>query len=146
EERRAIRELVKVSIAEESYMKQRSRDTTITLGDNNTSYFFKSVKERQMKNKISCLTDGQGNTMVDMEATGAACVSYYKEIYSPDEMPELNFTCFDQLPVKRRINEEMTHSLIVEVTRDEISEALSNIDIDKAPGSDGYTSQFLRST
>ncbi|KAF5200748.1 hypothetical protein FRX31_009664 [Thalictrum thalictroides] len=44
EERRAIRELVKVSIAEESYMKQRSRDTTITLRDSNTSYFFKSVR------------------------------------------------------------------------------------------------------
>ncbi|KAF5189332.1 hypothetical protein FRX31_021080, partial [Thalictrum thalictroides] len=81
--------------------------------------------------------------MVDMEAIGAACVSYYKEIYCPDEMPELNLACFDQLPAERRINEDMSHSLIAEVTRDEITEALSNIDIDKAPGSDGYTSQFL---
>ncbi|KAF5195162.1 hypothetical protein FRX31_015251, partial [Thalictrum thalictroides] len=63
--------------------KQKSRDLTVTLGDNSTAYFFGLMKERRARYKISCLLDSSGATITDMEVIGATCVEYYKNLYSP---------------------------------------------------------------
>ncbi|KAF5184723.1 hypothetical protein FRX31_025689, partial [Thalictrum thalictroides] len=81
------------------------------MGDNNTAYFFNSVKERRMRNKISCLRDDYGNVITDLEQIGAKCAQYYEGIYNPEEMQPIDVSMFESIQADRTITNEVRGSL-----------------------------------
>lgn len=65
-------------------------------------------------------------------------MEFYKVLFAPDLMFELKFKVFDNMWQGSFIAEETHTSLQLEVTRNEITEVLSLIHDDKAPGTDGF--------
>jgi hypothetical protein len=53
--------LCSLSAAEENFLKQKSRNMWLNLGDGNNSFFHKSVKARNSFNLIKILKDEEGN-------------------------------------------------------------------------------------
>lgn len=49
----------------------------ISLGDNNTNFFFRSVQVRRVRNKITCLNDPNKEPMEYVGQIGAACGYFY---------------------------------------------------------------------
>ncbi|KAF5199605.1 hypothetical protein FRX31_010808 [Thalictrum thalictroides] len=68
-----------------------------------------------------------------MEVIGATCVEYYKNLYNPVSMQPMDFSMFDNAPIHMSIGEDVACRLIKDVNRDEITQALADIHIDKAP-------------
>lgn len=87
QEKKAMREVMRATRAEESIHRPKSREQVITLGDNNTEFFFKLVQAIRIANRISCIKDANGEVLEDAKLIGQACVEYYKNIYDPMEMP-----------------------------------------------------------
>lgn len=88
-------------------------------------------------NKISCLKDGDEELLQDIDQIGMACVEYYKSIYDLVEIPEINMEGIENIQLRRIIDQEVALYLQLNVSDNEIIEALNDIPDDKAPGNDG---------
>lgn len=84
EERVKIEDLMRATKVEESMQRLKSREQVITLGDNNTEFFFKSIQAR----RITCLKGENRELLEDINSIGMECARYYKEIYELNDMPE----------------------------------------------------------
>lgn len=57
------------------------------------------------------MRDRNGQLLDDGDKIGEACVEYYKELYTPAELPVLNFSMFDDMWHGPFIKEEMRQCL-----------------------------------
>lgn len=64
---------------------------------------------------------------------------YYEELYAQRELPELDFSMFDEIEPNFTLDETMKNNLVAKVTRDEIYNVLLAIDDDTTLGSDGFS-------
>lgn len=56
-EKECLHEFVSISSAEEKFLKQKSRNQWLNLGDGNNSYFHKVVKMRNSHNLVKSIKD-----------------------------------------------------------------------------------------
>lgn len=91
------------------------------------------------------MKDPNGNVIEEVEKIGEACEQYYKEMYAPVDLPELDFSTFDEIAPRFTLTEDLQNEMVGEVTREEIYGVLTNIQDDKAPGNDGFSSCFFKS-
>ncbi|KAF9685678.1 hypothetical protein SADUNF_Sadunf03G0079300 [Salix dunnii] len=83
-ERNKAKLYLRLSKDEEAFFKQRSRIQWLTLGDRNTTFFHRSLLHRNMRNKITCLEDGEGNIFHDQEGLGKVAVGYYRHLMNEE--------------------------------------------------------------
>lgn len=114
----------------------------IKEGDRNSAYFHKIIKGRQNKSKIHtvCSEDGTVHTK---EQVGPQFVNHFEKFLgvesSTEGLNEDEGGIFTNL-----ISTEEAIHMIREVSNEEIKNALFDIDDNKAPGPDGYTSKFFK--
>ena len=114
---------------EESYFKQKSRVQWMHLGDRNTSFFYKSLLHRQVRNRIHSLHDDTGNFIHDPQEIGRMASTYFERLL-----------CAPQLPVTEELNpifpntitEASTAATLTPITDDDIQAALFSISDAKA--------------
>uniref|UniRef100_A0A2N9FAP0 Reverse transcriptase domain-containing protein n=1 Tax=Fagus sylvatica TaxID=28930 RepID=A0A2N9FAP0_FAGSY len=61
-EQECLHEFSAAQKAEESFLKQKSHNKWLNLGDQNSRFFHFQVKARQARNAIKCLMDSEGNS------------------------------------------------------------------------------------
>jgi hypothetical protein len=64
---RCLHHFISVSNAEENFLKQKSRNRWLNLGDGNNSFFHNSVKIRNSSNLIKQLKDEKANCFYDFQ-------------------------------------------------------------------------------
>ncbi|KAJ6407647.1 hypothetical protein OIU84_011019 [Salix udensis] len=69
-----------LSREEEAFFKQRSRIQWLTLGDQNTRFFHRSLIHRSSRNVISRLVDNEGNVHSSNKDMGDLAVNYYRKL------------------------------------------------------------------
>lgn len=74
-------ELEKAYDEEESYWKQKSKNTWLKVGDKNTKVFHGWVETRRMKNKIHSLFDDNGVEHFSEDEMGGIAVDYFKNMF-----------------------------------------------------------------
>ncbi|XP_031268337.1 uncharacterized protein LOC116126799 [Pistacia vera] len=116
EEKLKAEKMVKLSKAEESLAKQKSRVKWLWERDANTSYFFKSIAGWRNRNKIVSLEIREDSLLV-IKIESKRKSSCYKE--------EAN-------------------SMISEVSKEEIQETMFGMSKDRAPGPDGCGAFFFK--
>ena len=82
-ERDAVDKYASTVRAEESFLKQKARIQWLSLGDQNTSYFYKSVNGRQNRNKLLSLTREDG------EVVESEVIAYFHRVLGVDQMPRV---------------------------------------------------------
>ncbi|XP_058211806.1 uncharacterized protein LOC131323991 [Rhododendron vialii] len=68
---------VKLSLAEESFKKQKSRVQWLSLGDQNSRFFHQKLKSHCSRSKILSLIDGSSTRLIDPEAIKGEILGYY---------------------------------------------------------------------
>ena len=76
-ERDVVRNYASTVRAEESFFKQKARIQWLSLGDQNTSYFHKSVNGRQNRNKLLSVTRADGEVVEGHEAVKSEVIAYF---------------------------------------------------------------------
>ncbi|KAG5547389.1 hypothetical protein RHGRI_013168 [Rhododendron griersonianum] len=135
---------MELRIAEESFMRQRSRIKWLALGDQNTKFFHQKVCARRARNTILSLTDTNGNRVDDPEAVKKLILDYYISLLGSVRDGRVDATDQLQLAITNRISDTAQHMLVQPVIGEEIKKTLWSIHGDKAPGPNGYNSMFYQ--
>ena len=127
---------------EEKLLRQKAKVTWLNVGDKNSAYFHKVIKGRTNKSRILTIC-GEDGTRYEHKDVAEQFVKHFKGFLgiNPDvgKLGENDDSLF-----MNKVSEEEAEYMIRGVTDDEIKMALFDIDDDKAPGPDGFTSKFFK--
>ncbi|KAI8555078.1 hypothetical protein RHMOL_Rhmol05G0146600 [Rhododendron molle] len=76
-EKVALNNFVELRMAEESFLKQKSRVMWLALGDHNSKFFHHKLCSHRARNNILSLTDSSGNLLIDSGAIKDEILGYY---------------------------------------------------------------------
>ena len=126
---------------EEQYWRIKARCLWLKDGDKNTSFFHKQAEARKNHNTIREI-HFQDKTINNYEEIKLAAHSFYKDLFTEemDTLPSLDR--YPQTEIPTLINEEDNSKMTAPITTEEISKALHGMNLDKAPGPDGFTARF----
>jgi hypothetical protein len=146
-ERECLHAYVSITKAEEAFLKQKARNQWLQLGDQNNAVFHRILKGRQVRNSISFLYDELGNKVEDIAQLKSMALEFYRNLLGSKNT---HFTDASAERVKQLISpivpiEEAT-LLERDVTAEEIKKTISSMKSNKAPGPDGYTAEFYKSS
>lgn len=140
-EKFAHRKWLELALAEESFLMQRSRVTSVIESDLNTSYFHRKVVGRKSRNQVHYLLDASGNRLEGKEAIQSHCIDFFSStlgealsIQAPHLKPHQDqvLQCLDSFIPLFLLKKSVVYSL----------------PRNKTPGStpDGYTAEFYQKT
>ncbi|KAI9397521.1 hypothetical protein POPTR_003G047001v4, partial [Populus trichocarpa] len=143
-ERDAVHKYASTVRAEESFFKQKARIQWLSLGDQNTSYFHKSVNGRQNRNKLLSLTREDGEVVEGHEAVKSEVIAYFHRVLGVDQMPRVLNEEVMESAINLKLSSTQQHVLAQDVTREEIKHAMFSLKNNKAPGPDGFNAGFFK--
>ncbi|GKE37207.1 putative reverse transcriptase domain-containing protein, partial [Tanacetum coccineum] len=126
---------------EELFLRQKSKIEWLSEGDSNSKYFHNVVKGRINRGRISVVEDMCGIPHFGL-SVGDQFVNHFQSVLgqSSKVMPIYNTdTLFS-----KKLSEGDALYMIRDVSDDEVKRALFDIDNIKAPGPDGFSSQFFK--
>jgi len=144
QERDAVRKYASTVRAEESFFKQKARIQWLSLGDQNTNYFHKSVNGRQNRNKLLSLTREDGEVVKGHEVVKSEVIAYFHRVLGVDQMPRVLNEEVVESTINLKLCSPQQHVLAQDVTREEIKHAMFSLKNNKAPGLDGFNAGFFK--
>ena len=132
----------KASLAEEEHWRLKSRSLWLKAGDRNTSFFHKKAQARNFRNSIYEISV-ETTTYRDIQSIKTVAFTHLKNLFNEEEALELDSFLVNEVP--SLIFDSQNHFLEAEITNNEIKSALFAMELDKAPGPDGFTASFLQS-
>jgi hypothetical protein len=128
---------------EEILWKQKSRVQWLKEGERNTRFFHRTVIQRRHSNKITHLISEAGETITshaDMENT---LIDYFQNLLSEPLQDRREAIHKITRHVPSLVTQEQNSMLLRPITIEEVDEALQQTPKNKAPGPDGFTSDFF---
>ena len=112
-------------------------------GERNTKFFHRTVMHRRHINRITHLEDDQGNPIREHQQIEEELLRYYQDL-----LKEPNI---DRTEAIRRVTEhipalvtpEQNSALTRPITQEEVDQAIKAMPAGKAPGPDGFTTDFF---
>jgi hypothetical protein len=77
----------------EKFLKQKSRNQWLNLGDGNSAYFHNLVKARNASNLVKVLKDEQGHTVSDPKIIKEMVVAFYEKLLGHSSHIFFRFQC-----------------------------------------------------
>ncbi|XP_074302912.1 uncharacterized protein LOC141637247 [Silene latifolia] len=136
------KEYAQMQKAKHMFLLQKSKTEWATEGDDNIAYFHASIRSRRSRNKVIQVDDMFGKNQTEGQGINDAFIDYFTHILgtSKDVLDV-------HVPTVRRgklVTDDMHSVLLKPGTAEEVKLALFSIPGTKAPGHDGYSSQFFK--
>ncbi|XP_050207374.1 uncharacterized protein LOC126656799 [Mercurialis annua] len=143
EERAVSMHLFKLLSWEESIAKQKSRMQWICLGDQNTKFFHICIKQREARKRIVAIRSAEGVVIEDNDKIKDEILRHYMKFIGSAEQNRTNTNpaIFDYGHMLDDGDRDYLDAVVLD---DEIKSSLFDINGDKAPGPDGYNSNFFK--
>ena len=129
---------------EEILWKQKSRICWLKEGERNKKFFHRSTVQRRMQNRIAHITNTQREQVEQHEEIEKVLLDHFKRIQqeesSIDRQPTIDK--ISQL-IPRLVTAEHNQMLLRPVSLHEVETAMAQAKDGKAPGPDGFTSNFF---
>jgi len=145
-ERECLHHFIPVSNAEENFLKQKSRNRWLNLGDGNNFFFHNSVKIRNSSNLIKQLKDEKGNCFYDFQQIKELAIEFYQKligssshVFSQDKTDQVSGL------IKKKFSANSVLGMNTDITRTGIRKVLFSMSKNKAPGLDGFSTAFFHS-
>ena len=126
---------------EEVYWHQRSRQNWVEGGDKNTTFFHRKANQREQRNNVRRIRNEAGTWYEDEEEIMECFANYFEHLFqsneSSDMAPVINL-------VKPMLSTEVAAQIGAPFRREEVTEALSQMHPNKAPGPDGMNAMFYQ--
>eukprot|EP00253_Pinus_taeda_P024057 PITA_24057 len=128
---------------EEVLWRQKSRIRWLKEGEKNTKFFHRTTIQRRMHNQISQVINAQGEKLETQEDIEKEFLHYFKEM---SQEPHLNRDeAIDNITrnIPRLVSEEQNSLLLKPISLQEVESAAKSLKAGKAPGPDGFSSNFF---
>ncbi|XP_062103990.1 uncharacterized protein LOC133815128 [Humulus lupulus] len=128
----------------ESFLRQRSKITWLRYGDENTSYFHASLKQRKIGNWITSFMNDAGQLNDNYEEVVAYFINHFKGFLgsSSSASTRVEQKCSQQGAI---LTLEQQLGLLMPFTKKDVKKSLLSIHSIKILGPDGYGSGFYKS-
>ncbi|KAH7866207.1 hypothetical protein Vadar_017075 [Vaccinium darrowii] len=143
-ERDLCKQYLSLSRAEESFAKQKSRIQWLKLGDQCTSYFFKSISQNRNRNKINSLALPNGTITNDPIEVRSTFVDFYTSLLGTVHSSDYPGSSRVNQLVTAKLLDSQRDAMISEISNQEIKETFMSLNPNKAPGPDGYNAGFFQ--
>eukprot|EP00253_Pinus_taeda_P002975 PITA_02975 len=109
--------------------------------DKNTSYFHKQAEARKHFKTVNEI-HYQNTVVKDYKGIKRAAHSFFKDLYSAPEEPPINSQAYLIDLIPHYVQDSNNIMLTALISMNEIKKVLDCLDLDKAPGPDGFTARF----
>jgi len=131
-----------LSKAEMDYFYQLAKCNYVTKSDRCTKFFHGIVKRNKGRGFVAAITKEDGTTTGSTEEVSLEFNRYFERLLGTHSQVE--HVDREVLRCGGVISGQQANCLLLEVTPEEIKEAVFGIGNDKAPGPDGYTALFFK--
>ena len=123
---------------EETFWRQKSCALYVKEGDNNTHFFHRLANSHRIATHFRNI-EVDGVLYENESVVSSQVVQFYQDLYTETDVwhptvDELDFAC---------IREDERLSLEREFSKEEVTQVLTKMEGDKAPGPDGFTMAFF---
>lgn len=130
--------------AERLYFAQKAKCDFVRFGDRCSKFFHDLIKRNNKRNSIVAITKRDGLVVTDEYEIAAEFVDYYSNLLrTSTRRTRLNK---ESLGNGKTLDFNMKQSLIAEITFEEIKQAVFDIDDERCPGPNGFSSLFFKDT
>lgn len=135
-----LKEAIHGSMEEEDLKwKQRAKEEWLCNGGRNTRYYHACATQRKLRNKVEQIRDETGYLCTTQEEIEDAFVRYYRGLFTSSK-PQNMERCISA--IGSNVSAEMNARLTATFTKEELKWALDQRAPLKAPGPDGFTTDF----
>ncbi|KAK4384670.1 hypothetical protein Sango_3037600 [Sesamum angolense] len=135
---------LKASKLDQVMLRQRAKLQWLKGGDQCSKIFFRRVATRRANKRVFQISDDDGNEQTDPTVISSIFMDFFQGLLGEertDRAIDLQYLC----PWARYIlTDDEAWALIRPVTTDEVKTAFFDIEEDKAPGPDGFSSGFFK--
>ncbi|KAL0293926.1 UNVERIFIED_CONTAM: hypothetical protein Sangu_3228200 [Sesamum angustifolium] len=137
--RRVYSVAVKLEI---SMLQQRAKLRWLKHGDQSSKIFFRKINTTRVKQRIFQITKVDGELLTTQHDVNREFISYFQNLLGGPSLQRRIDLEFLRHELKHTISTAEASLLVTPVTLSEVKEAFFDIDVESAPGPDGYTSFF----
>ncbi|KAL0290170.1 UNVERIFIED_CONTAM: hypothetical protein Sradi_7056000 [Sesamum radiatum] len=126
-----------------SMLQQRAKLRWLKHGDQNSKVFFRKINLTRVKQRVFQVAKASGETLTNRQEVIQEFISYFQTLIggsSPIRTVDLGFLQHEL----RQITPAEASLLVATVTAAEVKEAFFDIEVESAPGPDGFGSAFYR--
>ncbi|XP_062118656.1 uncharacterized protein LOC133832289 [Humulus lupulus] len=126
-----------------AFLKQKAKISWLNEGDDNTSLFHQSLKQRRSINSVYAVQDMHGQWVDSKEGVSEAFLSFYQELLGShlDSRRKVSQTIVNMGPL---VSSEQQQNLLLDFTYEDVKSVIFSIPNHKAMGPDGYGSGFYK--
>jgi exonuclease III len=128
---------------EEILWKQKSRVQWLKEGEKNTKFFHRAMMHRRHVNRITHLEDGQGNPVREHSKIEAELINYYQDLLTETKEDRTEAIQRITRHIPPLVTSEQNAALTRPITQEEVDQAVKTMPPGKAPGPDGFTTDFF---
>jgi hypothetical protein len=143
-EKECLHLFISISSAEDNFLKQKSRNKWLNLGDGNNAFFHNSVKVRNSSNLIKMLKDANGNCVQDVQRIKNLALDFYHKLIGSSS-DVFSFAKARRVVglIKRKFSANCIAGMNAPVTRAKITKVMFAMNKDKVPSPDGFSAGFF---
>ncbi|KAK4400319.1 hypothetical protein Sango_1138000 [Sesamum angolense] len=130
---------------ENSMLKQRAKLRWLKHGDQCSKVFFRKINATRVKQRVFQITKVDGELLTTQQDITREFISYFQNLLGGSSLNRRIDLDFLRRELKHTVTETESSMLVAPVTMAEVKEAFFDIDVESAPGPDGYTSAFYKS-
>jgi len=114
-------------------------------GEKNTNFFHRTTIQHRMNNNIFHLQNAQGRRVESHEEIESEFLNYFKQVHKEPNTDRLQDIRKITRHIPKLITEEHDQLLLRPIDLSEVEAAAHQLKDGKAPGPDGFTSNFFHS-
>jgi hypothetical protein len=128
---------------EEILWKQKSRVQWLKEGEKKTKFFHRAMVHCRHINKITHLEDSQGNPIREHSQIEAELTNYYWDLLTKTREERMKSIQRVTRHIPSLVTPEQNLALTQPITQEEVDQAIKSMPPGKAPGPDGFTTDFF---
>ncbi|KAK4383974.1 Transposon TX1 uncharacterized protein [Sesamum angolense] len=125
-------------------LQQQAKIQWMKGGDQCSRVFFRKVAIRRENKRIFQISDVAGNTFTEPHDIINEFVAYYQKLLGGDRTDRAMDLRYLRPWARHIVTDEEASLLTLPITKDDVKTAVFDIEEDRAPGPDGYTSGFCK--
>ncbi|KAL0294972.1 UNVERIFIED_CONTAM: hypothetical protein Scaly_3112500 [Sesamum calycinum] len=135
---------LKATQLEHVMLRQRAKLQWLKGGDQCSKAFFRRVATRRANKRLFQISDSDGLVQTNPTTISSVFVTYFQDLLGGDRTDRALDLHYLRPWARHILTEEEACALIRPVTVDDVKTAMFDIEEDKAPGPDGFSSGFYK--
>ncbi|KAL0283663.1 UNVERIFIED_CONTAM: Transposon TX1 uncharacterized protein [Sesamum radiatum] len=135
---------LKASKLEQIMLRQRAKLQWLKGGDQCSRIFFRRVATRRANKRVFQISDDDGNEQTESNVINSIFVEFFQGLLGGDRTDRAIDLRYLRPWARHILTEDEARAIIRPVTTEEVKIAFFDIEEDKAPGPDGFSSGFFK--